>query len=366
LLSSSRKVVVPVVVGELLAGVALGNTGAGLVKANNPTVAFLGNVGFAVLMMVAGMHVPLRNRALLGSLGRGAIAVVASAVIGVGGGLAIAHGLGLGHPAVWAILLATGSAAIVLPALEEAGVGAERALLAMAWATVADVATIVAVPLVLNPSKATRAALGALAVAAGAVLVLGIARLLQRDQQVHALRNLSKRRAWALDLRFALVVLFALCALAQWVGTSIMIAGFAAGLIVAVEGGPHRLSEQVSGVANGFLVPVFFVVLGASLNARALFSSTKELELAGALIVGIVAVHLFAGVVIRAPAWVALVVSAQLGVPAAVVQLGLAERVLSSGEGAAVIVAALASLGICATGAALARRAAPPASTAHG
>jgi Kef-type K+ transport system membrane component KefB len=366
LLSSSRKVVVPVVVGELLAGVALGNTGAGLVKANNPTVAFLGNVGFAVLMMVAGMHVPLRNRALLGSLGRGAIAVVASAVIGVGGGLAIAHGLGLGHPAVWAILLATGSAAIVLPALEEAGVGAERALLAMAWATVADVATVVAVPLVLNPSKATRAALGALAVAAGALLVLGIARLLQRDQQVHALRNLSKRRAWALDLRFALVVLFALCALAQWVGTSIMIAGFAAGLIVAVEGGPHRLSEQVSGVANGFLVPVFFVVLGASLNARALFSSTKELELAGALIVGIVAVHLFAGVVIRAPAWVALVVSAQLGVPAAVVQLGLAERVLSSGEGAAVIVAALASLGICATGAALARRAAPPASTAHG
>jgi Kef-type K+ transport system membrane component KefB len=314
-------------------------------------------------MMVAGMHVPLRNRALLGSLARGAIAVAVSAVIGVGGGLAIAHGLGLGHPGVWAILLATGSAAIVLPALEEAGVGADGALLAMAWATVADVGTVVAVPLVLNPSKAARAALGALAVAAGAVLVLGIARLLQRDQQVHALRDLSRLRAWALDLRFALVVLFALCALAQWVGTSIMIAGFAAGLVVAVEGGPQRLSEQVSGVANGFLVPVFFVVLGASLNARALFSSTKELELTGALIVGIVAVHLLAGLVIRAPAWVALVVSAQLGVPAAVVQLGLAQGVLKSGEGAAVIVAALASLGICATGAALARRASPPAST---
>jgi Kef-type K+ transport system membrane component KefB len=236
----------------------------------------------------------------------------------------------------------------------------------MAWATVADVGTIVAVPLVLNPSKAVRAALGVLAVAAAAVLVLGIGRRLQRDRQIVALRDLSQRRAWALDLRIALVVLFALCALAQWVGTSIMIAGFAVGLVVAVEGGPHRLSEQVSGVAIGFLVPVFFVVLGASLNARALFSSAKELELAGALIVGIVAVHLLAGLVIRAPAWVGLVVSAQLGVPAAVVQLGLAQGVLSSGEGAAVIVAALASLGICATGAALARRTSPPASTAHG
>jgi len=363
LLSSSRKVVVPVVVGELLAGVALGKTGAGLIKAGNPTVSFLGDIGFAVLMMVAGMHVPLRNRALLGSLGRGAIAVIVSAVLGAAGGLAIAHGLGFGHPAIWAILLATGSAAIVLPALEEAGITAERALLAMAWATVADVATIVAVPLVLNPSKAVRAALGALAVAAGAVLLLGVARLLQREARVDAVRDLSKRRGWALDLRLALVVLFALCALAQWVGTSILIAGFAVGLIVALEGGPERLSEQVSGVANGFLVPVFFVVLGASLNARALFSSAKELELLGALVVGIVAVHLLAGLVIRAPAWAALVASAQLGVPAAVVKLGLAQRVLSAGEGAAVIVAALVSLGICGIGAALARRASAQAST---
>jgi Kef-type K+ transport system membrane component KefB len=359
LVASSRKVVVPVVVGELLAGVALGKTGAGLVKAGNPTVAFLGNVGFAVLMMVAGIHVPLRNRALLGSLGRGALAVVASAVLGVGGGLLIAHGLGVGHPAVWAILLATGSAAIVLPALEEAGVGGQNALLAMAWATVADVATIVAVPLVMNPSKAVRAALGALAVAARAIVVLALARLLQRDEQVHALRRLSKRRSWALDLRFALVALFALCALAEWVGTSIMIAGFAAGLIVAVEGGPKRLSDQVSGVANGFLVPVFFVVLGASLNVRALVDSPTELELAGALIAGIVVVHVLAGLVIRAPVWTALVVTAQLGVPAAVVKLGLAQHVLRTGDGAAVIVAALASLLICAAGAALAGRAAP-------
>jgi Kef-type K+ transport system membrane component KefB len=355
LLSASRRVVIPVVVGELLAGVALGKTGAGLINASNPTISFLGDVGFAVLMMVAGMHVPIRNRALLGSLGKGAIAVVASAAMGVGVGLAIAHGLGIGHPAVWAILLATGSAAIVLPTLEEANVGADRALIAMAWVTVADIATIVAVPLVLNPSKALRAALGALAVAGGAVVVLLLARGIAREQQVRELRRQSKRKGWALDLRVALLALFSLCALAEWAGTSIMIAGFAAGLVVAVEGGPRRLSDQVTGVAAGFLVPVFFVVLGARLDVRALVSSPTELELAGALIVGIIAVHVLAGRVIRAPLWASLVVCAQLGVPAAVVKLGLAEHVLKAGQGAAIIVAALASLGICAAGAAMAR-----------
>jgi Kef-type K+ transport system membrane component KefB len=357
-LSSSRRLIVPVVVGELIAGIALGKTGAGLVKAGNPTIAFLGNIGFAVLMMVAGMHVPLRNRALLGSLRHAAVAVAASAAFGVAGGLAIATGLDLGHPAVWAILLATGSAAIVLPALEEAGVSAGQALLAMAWATVADIATIVAVPLVLNPSKAVRAGLGALAVAAGAIIVLFAARILAREGEVRGLRRQSAEKAWALDLRVALVALFALCALAQWVGTSIMIAGFAAGLIVAIEGGPHRLSDQVSGVANGFLVPVFFVVLGASLDVRALVQSAKGLELAGALIVGMVAVHVLAARLVRAPVWTALIVTAQLGVPAAVVKLGIAQGLLNAGQGAAIIVAALVSLGVCAAGTGLAKRSA--------
>lgn len=368
LLSTSRRVVIPVVVGELLAGVALGRTGAGLVKSDNDTIAFLGNIGFAVLMMGAGMHVPLRNKALLGSLRRGAIAVVISAALGLGGGMLIAHGLGFGHPAIWAILLATGSAAIVLPALEEAGVGPEKAILAMAWATVADVVTIVAVPLVMNPSKAVHAGLGALAVAGGGLLVLGFARAIQHDRVVRMLRGLSPSRAWALDLRVSLVALFALAALAQWVGTSIMIAGFAAGLVVAVEGGPQRLSDQVAGVANGFLVPVFFVVLGASLNVRALVQTPKELELAAGLIVGMAIVHILAGFAIRAPVWTSMIVTAQLGVPAAVAKLGLSQGVLSAGEGAAVIVGALVSLGVCAAGAAIARgrpRAAPAAAPAQ-
>jgi Kef-type K+ transport system membrane component KefB len=366
LLAGSRRILVPVVVGELLAGVALGKTGAGLVKASDPTIAFLGNLGFAVLMMVAGMHVPLRNRAMLRSLGRGSVAVAASAVFGVAGGLAIAHGLHVGHPAVWAILLATGSAAIALPALAEAGVSADRALLAMAWVTVADIATIVAVPLVLNPSKALRAGLGALAVAAGAILVLVLARLLARDPQVRALRLRSGERAWALDLRVALIALFGLCALAELVGTSIMIAGFAAGLVVAFEGGPHRLSDQVSGVGAGFLVPVFFVVLGASLNVRTLVGSPRELELAAALSLGMVAVHVLAGQVIRAPIWTALIVTAQLGVPAAVVKLGLSDGVLRPGQGAAIILGALVSLLVCAVGTALAGRTAPGTGPAPG
>jgi Kef-type K+ transport system membrane component KefB len=122
----------------------------------------------------------------------------------------------------------------------------------------------------------------------------------------------------------------------------------------------------VSGVASGFLVPVFFVVLGASLDLRALVQTPKELELAAALIVGIPVVHVLGGMAVRAPVWVGLVVSAQLGVPAAIVKLGLAGRILRPGEGGAIIVAALASLGICAAGAALSGRSSVQPTAASG
>ena len=361
LLAASRKVIIPVVVGELVAGIALGKTGAGIIKADNETIAFLGNVGFAMLMMVAGMHVPLRNKALLGTLRKGVVAVLITAAFGAAGGFAIAHGLSLGHPAIWAILLATGSAAIVLPALEEGGVGADVALLAMAWATVADVGTIVPVPLVMNPNKAVRAGLGAVAVIAAGGVVWVLARLLAKQSWVHGLRDESAPKAWALDLRISLVALFALCALAEQIGTSIMIAGFAAGLVVAAEGGPPRLNDQMSGVAQGFLVPVFFVVLGASLNVRALVQTPKSLELAAALIIGLTATHVVTARLMKVPFSTGLIVAAQLGVPASVAKLGIASHVLTAGQAAAVIVAAIASLGITGAGVTLAKRSAGPA-----
>ena len=44
-------------------------------------------------------------------------------------------------------------------------------------------------------------------------------------------------------------------------------------MTVALVGGPKRLSTQVRGVADGFFVPLFFVVLGAQLDLGGLFDA---------------------------------------------------------------------------------------------
>ena len=64
LLAASRRAFVPVVVGEILAGVVLGRSGLDVVHADNATLSFLAEAGFAMLILTVGMHVPLRDRRL--------------------------------------------------------------------------------------------------------------------------------------------------------------------------------------------------------------------------------------------------------------------------------------------------------------
>jgi Kef-type K+ transport system membrane component KefB len=356
LLAASRRAFVPVVVGEILAGVALGRSGVDVVHADNATLSFLADVGFAMLMLTVGMHLPLRDGRLRHGLARGALAAAVAGLAAPLGGLVVAELTGTGHVAVYAVLLASGSAAIVLPTLRERRLDGPEAMVVIAQVTVADVASILAVPLVLQPSRAANAALGGLLVAGCALVVFFVGRSLRPRPWVHRLRKRSKQRGWALDLRLSLAVLFGLAWIAQEHGTSVLLGGFAMGLVVAAIGGPKRLSAQVRGIAEGFFVPLFFVVLGARLDISALFGHPDLLLVAGSLIVVNVVIHAVAALVTRQPPAAGLIATAQLGVPAAVVQIGLQEHVITPALGAAVTMAALATLALCALGTGLLAR----------
>ena len=367
LLASGRRGLVPVVVGELAAGVVIGHSGFRWLDPEQPTTAFLGQVGFAMLMFTAGMHVPLRQPGLLSGLRRGGLAAVIAALLAPLAGIAAAQASGTHHAAIYALLLASGSAAVLLPVLEEQGLlGDARALTVMAQVALADIAAIVALPLVLQPSRALRAALGGLLVAVCVLAVLGVARLLRHRPWVRELRRWSKKRDWALDLRLSLLVLFGLAWVAQRSGTSVLVAGFGVGLMVAAVGGPKRLTRQVAGVAQGLMVPLFFVVLGARLDLRALGQHASLIALAAELVALNVVVHGLAALLTRQPLAAGLAATAQLGVPAAVVALGLERNILTSGEGSAIVAAALASLALTSAGASLLKRGAPAADVSAG
>lgn len=350
LLGVSGRWFVPVVVGEILAGVVVGKTGLGIVDPEEPAVMFLGQVGFAMLMLTVGMHLPLRDRRLAESLRGGAALAAIVGVLAVPAGFAAAAIAGTGHVAVYAVVLASGSAAVLLPAIEEAGASGRDVLTVMAQVTIADVVTIVSVPIVLQPQRTVHALLGAALVALAVVALLGASRLLAGHPWVRRVRRLSKRRQWALDLRLSLAVLFLLAWIAQKSGTSVLIAGFGAGVTIALIGGPKRLSTQMRGVADGFFIPLYFVVLGAELDLRGLVADPAMIALTAALVGLNVLIHALAAATRRRPPSAGLAASAQLGVPAAVASLGLAAGVLPGTVATAIVAAAVVSLGVCTAG----------------
>jgi len=356
LLGAGRTVFVPVVVGEILAGLVVGRTGLDAVDPGDPTVRFLSDVGFAMLMFTVGAHMPLRDPRLPAALRSGAVAAGVVLLLGPPAGAVAAWFAGTGDAAIYAVILGSGSAAAVLTMLAEARLTGPPALTVIGQVTIADVVTVLAIPLVLQPDRVANAARGGALVAAGAGAVYAVAHRLYREGWTHRLRRRSKQRRWALDLRLSLLVLFTLAWLAQASGTSVLIAGFGTGLLVAALGGPDRLFTQVRGLADGFFVPLFFVVLGARLELGAVIEHPSILRLTIALLVLNIAVHLLAAGLSRQRASAAMIATAQLGVPAAVVTLALPDRVLSEAQGAAIITAALASLGIAALGTALLAR----------
>jgi Kef-type K+ transport system membrane component KefB len=350
LLGLSERRFVPVVIGEIAAGVIVGRTGLEIVDPTEPTIAFLSEVGFAMLMLTVGMHLPLRDPRLASSLRGGAVLAAIVGVLAVPAGFAAAAIAGTGHAAIYAVVLASGSAAVLLPALQETQAEGRDVLAVMAQVTIADVVTILSVPIVLAPQRAVHAVIGAALVTAAVVTLYGAARLLAGHRWVDHVRRMSKQRRWALDLRLSLLVLFGLAWIAQKSGTSVLIAGFGAGVTVALIGGPKRLSTQMRGVADGFFIPLYFVILGAQLDLRGLVGDPAMLALTGALAALNVAIHLAAVVIVRRPLSAGLTATAQLGVPDAVASVGLGEGVLSGTVATAIVAAAVVSLGVCTAG----------------
>ena len=349
LLALPRAWHLPVVLGELVAGAALGKTGFGYLHSSDPTFTFLGDVGFALVMFVAGTHVPVRDPKIRPALAKGAVRAVAVGVVAGALGYALAGIFGIGHGPLYAVLTASSSAAIILPIIDSLSLSGGGILGLLPQVAIADAACIVALPLAIDPPHAARAALGAVAVIAAAAAVFFALRHFERSGARERVHQVSEARAFAFELRIQLAILFGIAAVAVQTHVSIMLAGFAFGLVVAAVGEPRRLAKQLFAVTEGFLGPVYFVWLGAELNLRELFSHPRMIGLALGLTIAAVIAHASMRLLGQAVPY-GMLAAAQLGVPVSAATIGSQLHLLKPGEGSALMLAAMLTIGIAVAG----------------
>lgn len=334
---------IPVVIGELAVGILLGRTGLELLDSSNETLAFMGAIGFALVMFVAGTHVPVLNPAIRRGIGRGALRAAAVGVLAVPMGLGIAALFGDDHGWLYAVLLASSSAGLVLPVLGGVKVTSTVGLEFLTQIAIADTACIVLLPLAIDPANAGRAALGTVAVGltAGAFyLFLNWAEKTGRRRTVH---DISEKRKLTIELRVVLVMLFALTAIAGALHVSVMLSGFAMGIVVAAVGEPKRMANQMLALTEGFFAPIFFVWLGSSLDLRALAGHPQGIALGLALGFGALLVHGLLALTGQ-PVPLALTTAAQLGVPVGAAALGTQLGIFTDSEPTAMLLGALVTV----------------------
>jgi Kef-type K+ transport system membrane component KefB len=343
LVASLPRFQVPVIIGELGAGLVVGRTGFGIIDHTDPTFTLLANIGFALVMFVVGTHVPVRDKTLRSSIPKALLRAVAVGAVAAVLSVVLAEVFGTGHAAVYAVLMASSSAALALPVIDSLRLDGPPVLSVTTQIAIADAASIVLLPLVINPGQAWRSALGALAIAGCAAVLYCLLRVANSRGWRRRLHHYSRKQRLALELRLSLIILFALCALAVTTHVSIMLAGFALGLVVSAISEPRRLARQLFGITEGFFGPLFFVWLGASLQVRELGEHPSLILLGFGLGAGALLAH-GVGRLFGQPLTLAILSAAQLGVPVAAATLGTEQHLLAPGEPSALMLGALVTV----------------------
>src|SRR3954451_13230956 len=269
---TSRGVLVPTVVAELVLGVIIGPQVLGLEVTD--FMRFFADLGLGMLFFFAGYEIDLHRIAGL-PLRLGVVGWLLS--------LAIAYSLGglLAWAGIVVSLLYTGSAlattaiGTLIPVLNDSGELKTRlGTYLLAAGAVGEVGPILLLTLILSGSGAAHNALILISFVGLAVAI----SLLAVRSSSPALRLFEDtiEKSSQLAVRWIMVLVFALALLAYNLGLDLLLGGFAAGMItrqLLKNGDVPGFDSQLTGVAFGVFVPFFFVVSGMQLDIAALFSS---------------------------------------------------------------------------------------------
>ena len=254
------------IIGYLGAGIAIGPWGLRLVTDPAAILQFA-EFGVVLMLFLVGLELqPRRLWALRGPIfGWGSVQLFGSALLMAG--VAMALGVGWTLAVVAALGLGMSSTAIGLGVLNERNLMSTRA--GQSVLSVALLQDIAAIPiLALVPLLAHSAAagggdawMGALkAVAVIAAIILG-GRLLLRP----ALRWIARSHTPEVFTAAALLLVVATAALMQWVGLSMALGAFLAGVLLAESEYRHELETDLEPF-KGLLLGLFFIAVGMSID----------------------------------------------------------------------------------------------------
>jgi Kef-type K+ transport system membrane component KefB/Trk K+ transport system NAD-binding subunit len=363
-LSRFRKLRLPIVVGEILAGILIGRSGFGWVQHHEVVLDLLAELGFVFLMFLSGMEIDFSSLGLFrGDKGKAdqpwsplrlaGVSFVLTLLLSTMVGFAFTRTNLAGSPWMMALILSTTSLGVVVPVLKEQGISSSRyGQTLLISALIADFVTMLLITVVVaalsHGLTLDILLIGLLFVAFflmyhfGGIFfnrITGVRRILE---------ELSSATA-QIKVRAAFTMMLIFVALAEMLGTEIILGAFLAGAIVSLLKRPEdeELIHQLDAIGYGFFIPIFFIMVGVDFNLASLLSSSRALLLVPMLIGAAAAVKLIPILIYKTSfSWkqtlaAGTILSSRLSLIIAASAIGLRIGVISEPVNAAIILVAI-------------------------
>lgn len=267
------KLVLPVVVVEIMLGIAIGPQAFDIAQID-PTTAFLGDLGLGMLFFFAGYEIDFQR--IKGKpLKLGTMAWVLSLLLAYGlGGVLAAGGVVLSYLYTGSAL-ATTAIGTLIPILKDDGELKTRfGTFLLAGGAMGEFGPILLITLILSTANPLHEAAVLVAFVAAAVFTGLLA--VRSAWKGWPLIEKTLETSSQLAVRLAVVLVFGLAALAADLGLDLLLGGFVAGMITRFAVRDREVSvldSKLTAVGYGLLIPFFFITSGMNFDLDALTGS---------------------------------------------------------------------------------------------
>ncbi len=298
-ISRFHRLRLPIVVGEILAGIVIGRSGLNIVPPT-PILEFLAEFGFAYLMFLSGLEVDF-NVLLFASDGSlkgtrwskplplGTFIFLGTLLLGFLAALGLNRAGLIESPYLMALILSTTSLGIVAPVLKERGiVGGDYGQSLLVAASVADFATLLLLT-VLVAVHSRGLTLDILLIPLMLVIFVLVAQAAQVFARLSWLRQIMEELSHAtaqIKIRGAVALMVAWVVIAEALGVEVILGAFLAGTLISLVAGAEESGtrEKLDAIGFGFFIPIFFITVGVNFDLRSLVGSSQALVLVPLLI----------------------------------------------------------------------------------
>lgn len=278
--------VIPVVVAEILMGLIIGKSGFNLVE-QDMWLETLSTLGFIFLMFLSGLEIDFsafsskKKRETLPngelepkSFQTAIIIFVAILVLSIGLSFLFVLAGFVDSTFLMTIIIATISLGVVVPTLKEANImKSVIGQIILLVAVIADLVTMILLAVFASIHESGGNTWLLLILFGAGLILYFVGRRIKNKKFMDTL----SRGTVQIGTRAVFALIIFLVALSESVGAEHILGAFLAGVLVSLLSPNEELVHQLDSFGYGFLIPIFFVMIGVEMDIWSLFTDLKLL-----------------------------------------------------------------------------------------